>query len=86
MNIENLTREEKVNLIIQLEKSVGWFPVVTLDVEDLRERFTDQGEDVPPDWVLHRACEYVYRKNCEESTHLIDWAQEIATEILETAK
>lgn len=81
IDISTLTRSEQINLLSQLEKSLGWYPIVSLDVDDLRERFEDL-EEKPEDWILHSACKYVSRKNTEESTHLLDWAQHIALEIL----
>ena len=87
IDISTLDRSDQIKLIMELERALGWYPVVTLDVEDLRERFVNQELTVPPDWVLHRACGYVFRKNCEDSSHLLEWAQEVAEEIsLDTEK
>jgi len=82
IDIKTLDKPAQICLIMELEKALGWYPIVTLDVDDLRERFIDEGADVPPDWVLHRACHYVSRKNSEENGHLYDWAQDVAFEIL----
>lgn len=86
IDIKTLDRSAQVRLMIDLEEALGWYPIVTLEVENLRERFQDLDE-TPPDWVLHRACHYVSRKNCESDNHLLDWAQDVALELLaETAK
>jgi hypothetical protein len=81
IDISTLDRSEQINLLSQLEKALGWYPIVSLDVDDLRERFEDL-EEKPTDWVLHRACHYVSRKNNEENGHLYEWAQDVALEIL----
>jgi hypothetical protein len=82
IDIKTLDRSDQIKLIMELERALGWYPVVTLDVEDLRERFVDQELTIPPDAVLHQACAYVYRKNDENSNDLLDWAQEVAEELL----
>jgi len=81
IDIKALDRPAQIRLMIDLEEALGWYPIVTLDVEDLRERFQDL-EETPTDWALHRACHYVSRKNCESSSHLLDWAQDVALELL----
>jgi hypothetical protein len=82
LDISTLDRSEQISLLSQLEKALGWYPIVSLDVDDLKERFIDEGADVPPDWVLHSACHYVSRKNNEENGHLYEWAQDVALELL----
>lgn len=81
IDVKTLNRSEQINLLSQLEEALGWYPIVSLDIEDLRDRFEDL-EEKPTDWILHRACKYVFRKNCEDSSHLIEWAQDVALEIL----
>ena len=81
IDISTLDRSDQIRLVMQLERALGWYPVVTLDVEDLRERFVDQELTVPPDAVLHQACSYVFRKNNEDSSHLLEWAQEVAEKL-----
>jgi hypothetical protein len=51
IDISTLDRSEQIKLLSQLEKALGWYPITNLDVDDLRERFVDEGEDVPPDWI-----------------------------------
>lgn len=82
IDILTLDRSDQIKLLMELERALGWYPVATLDVEDLRERFIDQELDTPSDAVLHQACDYVFRKNCEDSSHLLDWAQDVATELM----
>ena len=82
IDVKTLDRSDQIKLIMELERALGWYPVVTLDVEDLRERFVDQELTVPPDAVLHQACHYVYRKNDENSNDLLEWAQEVAEELM----
>jgi len=79
IDIKTLDRSAQVRLMIDLEEALGWYPIVTLEVENLRERFQDL--DKPSDWILHRACHYVSRKNCESDSHLLDWAQDVALEL-----
>jgi hypothetical protein len=81
IDVKTLTRSEQINLLSQLEEALGWYPIVSIDIDDLRERFEDL-EEKPTDWVLHRACKYVSRKNDETNSHLLDWAQDVALEIL----
>jgi len=82
IDISTLDRPDQIKLIMELERALGWYPVVTLDVEDLRERFIDQGEAMPSDAVLHQACDYVFSKNNEDSSHLLEWAQDVATKLM----
>jgi hypothetical protein len=81
IDIKTLDKSAQIRLLMALEEALGWYPIVSLDVDDLRERFVDEGADVPPDWVLHRACHYVSRKNNEENGHLYEWAQDVALEL-----
>ena len=81
IDISTLDRADQIRLIMELERALGWYPVVTLDVEDLRERFIDQELDVPSNAILHQACSYVFRKNNEDSSHLLEWAQDVAEEL-----
>jgi hypothetical protein len=81
IDVKTLDRSDQIKLIMELERALGWYPVVTLDVEDLRERFI-QDLTVPSDEILHQACNYVYRKNDENSNDLLDWAQEVAEELM----
>lgn len=82
IDVKTMDRSDQIRLIMELERALGWYPVVILDVEDLRERFIDQGEAMPSDAILHQACDYVFRKNYEESSHLLEWAQEVAEELM----
>lgn len=81
IDVKTLNRSEQINLLSQLEEALGWYPIVSLDIEDLRDRFEDL-EEKPTDWILHRACRYVSRKNNETCNDLLDWAQDVALEIL----
>jgi hypothetical protein len=81
IDVKTLDKPAQIRLLMDLEEALGWYPIVSLDVEDLRERFEDL-EEKPTDWVLHRACHYVSRKNSETNSHLLDWAQDVALEIL----
>jgi hypothetical protein len=81
IDIKNLNKLEQIKLFNELEKALGWYSITTIDVDTLRERFEDL-EETPSDAILHRACQYVSRKNEEENWHLLDWAQDVALEIL----
>jgi hypothetical protein len=81
IDVKTLDKSAQIRLLMELEEALGWYPIVSLDVEDLRERFDDL-EEKPTDWVLHRACHYVSRKNSETNSHLLDWAQDVALELL----
>lgn len=82
IDVKTMDRPDQIQLLMELERALGWYPIVTLDIDDVRERFIDQGADVPSDVVLHQACDYVFRKNNEDSSHLLEWAQDVALEIL----
>ena len=69
IDVKTLDKPAQIRLLMDLEEALGWYPIVSLDVEDLRERFEDL-EETPTDWVLHRACHYVSRKNKQPSTRL----------------
>jgi hypothetical protein len=81
IDVKTLDKPAQIRLLMDLEEALGWYPIVSLDVDDLRERFQDL-EEKPTDWVLHRACHYVSRKNDETNSHLLDWAQDVALELL----
>ncbi len=80
MNIENLTRDEQIQLYYQLEKSLGWYGIVMLCVEDVKQYAEDNQLPVPSDASIHQACAYVSRKHDESSYPFIEWAMERATE------
>ena len=81
IDVKTLDRPAQIRLLMDLEEALGWYPIVSLDVDDLRERFEDL-EEKPTDAVLRQACKYVSRKNNEENWHLYEWAQDVALELL----
>jgi hypothetical protein len=82
IDVKTLDKPAQIRLLMDLEEALGWYPIVSLDVDDLRELFICRGADVPSDDILHQACKYVHRKNNEDSSHLMDWAQEVAEELM----
>ena len=85
MNIENLTQSEKYELLNKLNKSLGYYPILVLSIDDVREHLLDCTlEDVPDD-VLHKACDYVARKYDigNDAMEAIHWASELCTEYAE---
>jgi hypothetical protein len=81
MNIENMTREEQIQLYHQLQESLGWYGVVTLCADDVKAHMTEREMTVPEDEVIKTACAYVARKAEIDHTFEIDWAAELAIEI-----
>lgn len=82
IDVKTLDKSAQIRLLMELETALGWYPIVSLDVDDLRERFIDENAAVPSDDILHQACRYVSRKNNEDNGHLYEWAQDIAFELL----
>jgi hypothetical protein len=81
MNIENMTRDEQIKLYHQLEKALGWYGVVTICAEDVKDYMTEREMTIPEDEVIKNACAYVARKADIDHTFEIEWAAELATEI-----
>jgi hypothetical protein len=81
MNIENMTRDEQIKLYHQLEKALGWYGVVTLCADDVKDLMTVREMTIPEDEVIKNACAYVARKADIDHTFEIEWAAELATEI-----
>jgi hypothetical protein len=80
MNIENLTREEQIQLYYQLEKALGWYAIVSLCTEDVKDYIEENELEMPSDSDIEQACAYVSRKHDESSYPFIEWAVEIAIE------
>jgi len=80
MNTKNMTRDEKIQMLTALQKDLGWYPLMTMCVEDLKDRIEGDGLPMPPDDVLHQACAYVARKYEFDASYAFDWAVEYATE------
>jgi hypothetical protein len=78
MNIDNLTREEQIQLYLALEKKIGWYGIVILDVGDVKKHIEDCEMPMPSDEAIVEACEYVARKNDESAYPFIEWAAERA--------
>jgi hypothetical protein len=81
MNIENMTRDEQIKLYHQLEKALGWYGVVTLCADDVKDHMTKREMTIPEDEVIKNACAYVSRKADIDHTFIYEWAAELATEI-----
>jgi hypothetical protein len=81
IDISTLDRPDQIRLLIDLERALGMYSIITLEVQDLREQFTDQELTVPSDAILHQACKHVSRKHNEDSSHLLEWAQDVAEEL-----
>jgi hypothetical protein len=81
MNIENMTRDEQIKLYHQLEKALGWYGVVTLCAEDVKDHMTQCEMTIPEDEVIKNACAYVSRKAEIDHTFIYEWAAELAIEI-----
>jgi hypothetical protein len=81
MNIENMTRDEQIKLYHQLEKALGWYGIVTLCADDVKDLMTVREMTIPEDEVIKNACAYVARKADIDHTFEIEWAAELATEI-----
>ena len=77
MNIENLTREEQIQLYYQLEKALGWHGIVNLCAEDVKEYLEENELEMPSDSDIQQACAYVSRKHDESSYPFIEWALEV---------
>ena len=78
MNIEKMTNEQKFALLDKLNKSLGFYPILVLAVEDVRDHLWDAHEANPSDEDLHRACAYVARKYeiSHDALESIQWAAE----------
>jgi hypothetical protein len=83
MNIDNLTREEQIQLYLALEKKIGWYGIVILDVEDVKKHIEDCEMPMPSDEAIAETCEYIARNNTESAYPFIEWAAERATEDME---
>jgi hypothetical protein len=81
MDIKNLTRDEQIKLYYQLEKALGWYGIVTLCVEDVKQYVEDNQLSMPSDERIRQACAYVSRKNDESSYPFIEWALEVVDEL-----
>ncbi len=81
MNIENMTRDEQIKLYHQLEKALGWYGVVTLCADDVKDLMTVREMTIPEDEVIKNACAYVARKAEIDHTFIYEWAAELAIEI-----
>ena len=81
--IDNLTRAEKINLINQLQKDIGWYPLLVLCIEDVRNHLEDLGDDMPSDEALRQSCAYVYRKwdGGDLWNDAVHWASEICEKV-----
>ena len=80
MNIENLTRAELFELYFAIEKKLGWYGIVILCADDVKNYIEENGLEMPSDSEIHRACSYVARKHDESSYPFIEWALEVIKE------
>jgi hypothetical protein len=80
MNIETLSRKEKIELLQALEESLNWHTVATLCMEDVKSYIEENELTMPDDEALKNACSYVAGKAEIDHSHLWQWAYEVATE------
>lgn len=85
MNIEKMTNEQKFALLDKLNKSLGFYPILVLTVEDVRDHLWDAHEANPSDEDLHRACSLVgrYYDIGNDGLEVIHWAAEEAIKLSE---
>lgn len=77
MNLENLNRAELFELYFAIEKKLGWYSIVTLCADDVKDYIEENGLEMPSDSEIHQACAYVSRKHDESSYPFIEWALEV---------
>jgi hypothetical protein len=79
MNIENMNHEQKMELLLKLNKSLGFYPILVISTDDVREHLKDSIEDDIPEEALHNACAYVARKyeTGNDFVDAIEWASEL---------
>jgi hypothetical protein len=80
MNIEGMSREEQIQLYYQLEKSLGWYSIVNLCVDDVKGYMRENEMPMPCEADIAQACVRVSHKHDESSYPFIEWAAEIATQ------
>lgn len=83
MNIENLTREELIELHFATAEKLGWYSVMTLCVEDVEAHLKSaEIEPMPSRDDIQAACEYVARKSdmMNDISYIFDLAVEQAIE------
>jgi DNA repair ATPase RecN len=81
LDISNMTKDEKIKLLSTLEKSLGWYPVASVCIEDVQEYLESldiEPETIPSIEHIRQACAYVGRKAEVDIGYLIDWAAEVA--------
>ena len=81
INIDDLTDQEKLELLSKLEQHFGWNPVASVCVEDVKEYYQRDDIEPPSDENIRKACKYVARKSYVEIDDLIDWAADVALEL-----
>jgi hypothetical protein len=87
MNIKDMTREEQIKAFNELQSALGWYPILSLCVEDIKEYILERNDNFGPDeaWpmpddeAIHDACQYVARKfDTDAYSHAMEWAVERA--------
>jgi hypothetical protein len=87
--IKDMTRDEQIKALRELQSALGWYPVFCLCVDDIKDCIIERNADVGPDeaWAMpddeavHEACQYVARKfDSDAYTYAIEWAVERSVE------
>ena len=83
MNIDKLTQSEQFELLDKLNKSLGYYPILVLSIEDVRAHLLDVTLDDVSDDALHQACAYVACKydTSHDAIESIHWASEVCLSI-----
>ena len=74
-----MTDAEKIKKVQEYLHDLGWYPILILDIEDVREHLEDTADQPIDEGALRKCCEYVARKmdTSHEFMNAIEWASDL---------
>ena len=69
---------EKIKKVQEYLHELGWFPILILDIDDVKEHLKDLVDDIDEERV-RKVCEYVARKmdTSYEFLNAVEWASDL---------
>jgi hypothetical protein len=74
-----MTDAEKIKKLQEYLHDLGWYPILIIDIEEVKEHLEDRADQPIDEEALRKCCSYVARKmdTSYEFMNAVEWAAEL---------
>jgi hypothetical protein len=74
-----MTESEKIKKVQEYLHDLGWYPILLLDMDDVKEHLMDYVDEDIDEQRLRQVCKYVARKmdTSHEFLNAVEWASDL---------